>query len=110
MANLSTLEALGHPTRRKLFEALRAGPRSVGELVQAAGGLTQPAVSQHLQVLKAARLVRVRPDGQRRLYSVDPAGLAELRAYVESFWEPVLRAFQQTADEIAQPHPETAHD
>ena len=72
------LDALGDPTRRQIFDALRRGPRSVGEL---AGGLpvSRPAVSQHLRVLKDAGLVIDRKDGTRRLYRVDPDGLAGIR-------------------------------
>jgi DNA-binding transcriptional ArsR family regulator len=96
MDDVSALEALADPTRRRLFDQLRHGPCSVNELVGTVN-LTQPAVSQHLRVLKHARLVRVRKDGQRRIYSVDRAGLAELRDYVERLWVDVLGAFEQAA-------------
>lgn len=105
MSNVKPLEALADPTRRRLFDRLRQSPCSVGELVQTVRPLTQPAVSQHLRVLKGARLVRARRDGQRRIYSVDRAGLAELRAYVESLWDDVLGAFEQAAAEAAAPAP-----
>jgi DNA-binding transcriptional ArsR family regulator len=98
MAYSSVLDALGHPTRRHLFERLRQGPCSVNGLVQTLS-ITQPAVSQHLSVLKAAGLVRVERRGRQRVYSVDLAGLAELRAYVESFWQPVLAAYAARAAE-----------
>ena len=106
MANVIALEALADPTRRALFDRLRAGPCSVNELVVTVK-LTQPAVSQHLRVLKEARLVRVRPQGRQRIYSVDREGLAELRAYVESLWDDVLGAFQEAAEAevVAQPTP-----
>jgi DNA-binding transcriptional ArsR family regulator len=94
------LDALGDPTRRKLFERLRGGPRSVGELVTDSG-ISQPAVSQHLSVLRAAGLVSSRKAGQRRIYAIDPTGLAELRAYIESFWDGALSAFQAAAEEQA---------
>ena len=100
MRDIKSLEALADPTRRKLFEQLRDGPRSVSELVQAVAK-TQPAVSQHLKVLKAARLVQVRKQGQMRIYSMDRAGLAELRAYVESLWDDVLDAYAAAAAEEA---------
>ena len=77
MANASALEALADPTRRRLFERLRAGPCSVTELAGTVP-LTQPAVSQHLRVLRDARLVSVRKQGQHRIYSVNLEGLAEL--------------------------------
>jgi DNA-binding transcriptional ArsR family regulator len=90
------LDALGDPTRRQIFEALRAGPRSVGEL---ASGLpvSRPAVSQHLRVLKDAGLVVDRRDGTRRLYRVDPAGLAGIRTYFDSFWDEALERFAAEA-------------
>ena len=90
------IEALGDPTRRQLFERLRDGPCSVNELVDAVA-VSQPAVSQHLRVLKDARLVQVHKRGRQRIYSVDPEGLAELRAYVENLWENVLGAFEEAA-------------
>ena len=100
MTNIIPIEALGDPTRRKLFERLREGPCSVSELVSAVL-VSQPAVSQHLRVLKDAHLVQVQKMGQQRIYSVDPRGLSELRAYVEGLWEDVLGAFQEAADRSA---------
>ena len=90
------LDALGDPTRRQIFEALRNGPRSVGEL---ASGLpvSRPAVSQHLRVLKDAGLVVDRRDGTRRLYRVDPDGLAGIRTYFDSFWDEALERFAAEA-------------
>jgi len=90
------IEALGDATRRQLFERLRDGPCSVSELVDAVA-VSQPAVSQHLRVLKDARLVQVQKQGRQRIYSVDLKGLAELRAYVENLWENVLGAFEAAA-------------
>jgi DNA-binding transcriptional ArsR family regulator len=98
MADRNPFEALGNPTRRALFEMLREGPRSVNELAEALP-VSQPAVSQHLQVLRDARLVRVEKRGQQRIYSIDREGLAELRSYVESMWDGVLDAFQRAASE-----------
>jgi DNA-binding transcriptional ArsR family regulator len=90
------LEALGDPTRRQIFESLKAGPRSVGEL---ADGLpvSRPAVSQHLRVLKEAGLVSDRKDGTRRVYRIDPGGLAGLRDYFDSFWGEALERFADEA-------------
>ena len=90
------LDALGDPTRRQIFEALRRGPQSVGEL---AGGLpvSRPAVSQHLRVLKNAGLVVDRKDGTRRVYRVDPGGLAGIRDYFDSFWGEALERFAAEA-------------
>ena len=95
------IEALGDPTRRQIFERLRQGPCSVGELVKAVN-ISQPAVSQHLRVLKDARLVRMQKQAQQRIYRIDPDGLAELRAYVEGLWEDALGAFQEAAQKLAR--------
>jgi DNA-binding transcriptional ArsR family regulator len=90
------LDALGDPTRRAVFEALARGPRPVGEI---AAGLpvSRPAVSQHLRVLKDAGLVRDRREGTRRLYRVDGEGLAEVREYLERYWDAALAAFEGAA-------------
>lgn len=90
------LDALGDWTRRQILEALRQGPRSVGELARNLP-VSRPAVSQHLRVLKDAGLVRDRKDGTRRIYSVDPEGLADIRAYFDSFWTEALERFAAEA-------------
>lgn len=84
--------ALADPTRRALFERLRRRPHTVGELARLAS-VSQPAVSQHLGVLRLARLVRARHEGTRRYYQATPEGLAPLRAWVESMWDDVLTAY-----------------
>ncbi len=96
MSTNGVLDALGDPTRRQIFESLRGGPRSVGEL---ADGLpvSRPAVSQHLRVLKEAGLVSDRKEGTRRLYRVDPRGLAGLRDYFDGFWGEALARFAAEA-------------
>jgi DNA-binding transcriptional ArsR family regulator len=90
------LDALGDPTRREIFESLKAGPRSVGDLADRLP-VSRPAVSQHLRVLKDAGLVSDRKEGTRRLYRVDPGGLAELHAYFDSFWGEALERFAAEA-------------
>lgn len=91
------LDALGDPTRRQIFKRLRRRALSVGEI--AAGmEVSRPAVSQHLKVLKDARLVLARPDGTRRLYAVDSRGLETLRDWLEGFWGQALAAFQEAAE------------
>jgi DNA-binding transcriptional ArsR family regulator len=97
MSHASAMSALADPTRRTVFESLRRGPRSVGEIA-ARVPVSRPAVSQHLRVLKGAGLVTDRKEGTRRLYSVDPDGLAQLRDYVETFWDDALRAFKAAAE------------
>jgi DNA-binding transcriptional ArsR family regulator len=89
--------ALGDPTRRAIFEQLRTGPRSVGELAESLP-VSRPAVSQHLRVLRAAGLVSDRKDGTRRLYRVAPEGVAELRDYVNGFWDEVLAEFKDKVE------------
>ena len=101
MAYAASLNALADPTRRSIFERLRTGPRAVVEL---AAGLpvSRPAVSQHLRVLKEARLVREERQGNRNVYSVDARGLEELRGYLDGFWEDALAAFKQAAEAKAR--------
>ena len=91
------LDALGDPTRRQIFELLRPGPRSVGEL---AGDLpvSRPAVSQHLRVLEDARLVTHRKSGTRHLYELDSAGVGVLRDWVDGFWNEALARFKAAAE------------
>jgi DNA-binding transcriptional ArsR family regulator len=97
MAYTHALQALGDSTRRSVLEQLRGGPKAVGEI---AAGLpvSRPAVSQHLRVLKEAGLVTERQDGARRLYRVDPDGLATLREYLDGFWEEALASFKAAAE------------
>jgi DNA-binding transcriptional ArsR family regulator len=93
MANAhSAFAALSDPTRRQIFETLRTGDRSVGEI---AHGLpvSRPAVSQHLKVLKVAELVTDRAEGTRRVYRIDPNGLAAMRAWLDQFWNVALRGY-----------------
>jgi DNA-binding transcriptional ArsR family regulator len=97
MTYATTMDALGDPTRRAIFERLRGGPRSVGELA-AALPVSRPAVSQHLRVLREAGLVTERRNGTRRIYRIEPQGLAELRDYIESFWDDALAAFAAAAE------------
>jgi DNA-binding transcriptional ArsR family regulator len=89
--------ALADPTRRTIFELIAERPQAVGEL---AGGLpvSRPAVSQHLRVLKDARLVVDRPDGARRVYQLDPDGVDALRGYLDQFWNQALAAFKAAAE------------
>lgn len=91
------MSALGDPTRRAIFELLRDGPRAVGELARELP-VSRPAVSQHLRVLKHAGLVDDEPDGTRRLYRIDPAGLESLRQYVDSFWTAALAGYAAEAE------------
>jgi DNA-binding transcriptional ArsR family regulator len=90
--------ALGDATRRAIFERLAERPRAVGELAREFP-VSRPAVSQHLKVLKEARLVVDRPVGNRRIYQVDPAGLGALRADLERFWGQALVAYKVAVEQ-----------
>jgi DNA-binding transcriptional ArsR family regulator len=91
------LTALGDPTRRAIFERVAERPRAVGELARELP-VSRPAVSQHLKVLKGAGLVIDRPVGTRRIYQLDPTGLAGLRAYFDQFWTQALEAYKETVE------------
>jgi DNA-binding transcriptional ArsR family regulator len=93
--------ALGDPTRKAIFELLADRPRAVGEL---AGELpvSRPAVSQHLRVLREAGLVVDRAVGTRRIYRVDPDGLAALRADLERFWGKALAAYKVAVEQSTE--------
>lgn len=91
------LAALGDPTRRAIFELLAEGPTPVGELA-ARLPVSRPAVSQHLKVLKVAGLVLDRPHGTRRLYQLDPDGVAAMRSYLDRFWDQALADFKAYAE------------
>jgi DNA-binding transcriptional ArsR family regulator len=97
MAYQAVLEALADPTRREVFERLRSGPLPVVEIARGLP-VSRPAVSQHLRVLKDAGLVSDRADGNRRLYQVETPALAELRRYLEGFWDEVLEAYRRAAE------------
>jgi DNA-binding transcriptional ArsR family regulator len=95
------LAALGDPTRLAIFEMLGDHPQAVNQL---AAGLpvSRPAVSQHLRVLKDARLVRDRRAGTRRIYELNPEGLALLRDHFAQLWDQALSAFKKFAEEEHQ--------
>jgi DNA-binding transcriptional ArsR family regulator len=94
------LDALGDRTRRTVFKRLRRGARSVREIADGMD-VSRPAVSQHLRVLKAARLVTDRAEGTRRLYAVDKRGLDALRSWLDGFWDEALAAFKEAAEREA---------
>ncbi|WP_420858989.1 ArsR/SmtB family transcription factor [Marivivens marinus] len=92
MSYQESLAALADPTRRQVFETLARAPGPVGEIAKGLP-VSRPAVSQHLKVLSDAGLVVARQDGTRRIYSVDPQGLAELRRWLDGFWTDVMDRF-----------------
>jgi DNA-binding transcriptional ArsR family regulator len=94
----ATFAALAEPRRQAILLLIRDRPRSVNEI---AGhfDITQQAVSQHLQVLKGAGLVEVRPEGQRRLYVIRPDGLRSVEAFLAEFWPEKLRSLKSAVEE-----------
>jgi DNA-binding transcriptional ArsR family regulator len=100
---VEALDAIGDPTRRRILRLVATHERSVRELTDALD-VTQSAVSQHLRVLRGTGLVTVRADGARRFYRVDLDGLAEVRHWVDSFWDDVLTAFAEHVSPDV-PHP-----
>ena len=89
---MTALQALSDPTRQRIVEMLAAGALSSGEIA-ARFALSPPAISQHLKTLKQARLVTVRAERQKGIYTLDPEGVAEVSAWVErirAFWNPRL--------------------
>jgi len=93
MAYGDVLSDLADPTRRRVFERLRQGPRPVGTIARGMP-VSRPAVSQHLKALKDACLVADRQEGTRRVYFIDPHGLGALRRWLDQFWDEALAAFQ----------------
>jgi DNA-binding transcriptional ArsR family regulator len=91
------LGLLGDPTRRAIFELLARRPCSVGELA-AQLPVSRPAVSQHLRVLKDGGLVVARAEGTRRVYRLNPDGVAAMRAWLDRVWDEALTAFQKAAE------------
>lgn len=87
------LAALADPMRQQVLERLHRAPAAVGELA-ANLPVSRPAVSKHLKVLKEAGLVTDEAQGTRRIYRIDPAGLGELRSWLESFWSEALEALK----------------
>jgi len=97
VTNGHPLDALSDPTRRQVFELLKGRSRSVGELA-AELPVSRPAVSQHLRVLELAGLVTHQREGTRHLYEVNGKGVAELRAWVDGFWDEALARFKAAAE------------
>ncbi len=105
---------LGDPNRRAIFELLAGRPSAVGEIADQLP-ISRPAVSQHLKALKDGGLVVSRPEGNRRVYSLDPQGVSALRSWLDGVWEHALAnvhkfAEQTVADETAgADHPDEEH-
>jgi DNA-binding transcriptional ArsR family regulator len=93
--------ALADPTRRQIFEWVDERPQAVGRLADRLP-VSRPAGSQHLKVLTEAHLVTSRAEGTRRIYEVDPQGLAGLRDYLDGFWNRSLAAFTKVAEQTSR--------
>src|SRR5882724_7615623 len=100
MAYQSAFTALSDPTRRSVFERLIDGAQPVGQIARGMP-VSRPAVSQHLKILKEAGLVADRSEGTRRIYYIDPQGLANLRQWLDQFWDEALGSFQAEAERQA---------
>ena len=96
------IEALSHPGRREMLRLVLDRELPVSDLADRVG-VSQPAASQHLKVLRDAGLVRGRVDGQRRLYRADSEGLARLRAELDAYWRPALAALKDAAEAGKRP-------
>jgi len=101
MSNVDPFTAIADPHRRFLLEELRRAPKTVSELAEGLP-ISRPAVSQHLKVLKEADLVTDRPEGNRRIYQLNPDGLGALRAYLDRFWNQALPAFKGAVEQKAK--------
>jgi len=98
------LAALADPTRRAIFERLATRPSAVGVLARDLP-VSRPAVSQHLRVLRDAGLVTESAAGTRRIYRIDPRGIAAMREWLEALWSAALDAFQDFANQQAEEEP-----
>ena len=97
MTNAAAFAALAEPMRMAIVERLAERPMAVGELA-ALLPISRPAVSQHLKILKEANLVGDHAEGTRRIYAIDPAGLGQIRAWLDRFWDQSLAAFAAAAE------------
>ena len=98
------LSALGDPTRRAIIACLAERPRAVGEIADELP-VSRPAVSQHLKVLKNAGLVTERAAGTRRIYRLNPAGVAALRDQLDMFWSRALAGYQDAVEQQDEENP-----
>jgi DNA-binding transcriptional ArsR family regulator len=96
--NAMQITALGDPTRRQIFELVAERPRSVAELTRAMP-VSQSAVSQHLKVLRETSLVRAEPKGASNVYHIDPAGLGQMRAWLDRFWSKTMAAYKLAVEQ-----------
>jgi DNA-binding transcriptional ArsR family regulator len=107
MPDANVFGALANPVRRRLLEALREGPRAAGDLASEFA-LGRPAVSEHLAVLRQARLVREEPRGRHRYYHLEAAPLAEVQDWLhpfESFWRARMAALRDVVENVEEENP-----
>jgi len=97
-------ELLADPTRRAIVERLAKQPCAVGELAEAFP-ISRPAVSQHLKILKGAGLITDQAAGNRRVYRLNPAGVAALRDQLDTFWNRALESYQDVANRATEENP-----
>lgn len=95
----AAFDALGDPTRRRILQCLRTGPRPVGELARELP-IGRPAVSKHLKVLQNAGLVEHSSRGTRNLYALAPDGLHEMQRWLVGLWDSRLRSFADFAEDV----------
>ena len=93
----TVLEALGDSTRRQIVDVLRHNGPSSGAALAARLPISRPAVSQHLMVLRRSRLVTYEESGTRNVYRLDPAGMRDLRAWMDAFWQEALDTYAEAA-------------
>ncbi|MFO0761523.1 MAG: metalloregulator ArsR/SmtB family transcription factor [Byssovorax sp.] len=101
MPEVDVFSALANPVRREILMQLRRGPRAVTDLASGFA-IGRPAVSEHLQVLRRARLVREEPRGRERYYHLDPRPLGEVEVWLEAFtryWKKRLTALEDVLNE-----------
>ena len=92
------LDAVGDKTRRAILARLKRGPLAVSDIARGFD-MSRPAISQHLAVLKKAKLVVDTPDGNRRLYQLNPEGFDSLRAFFDEYWGQALVAFRRRIEQ-----------
>ncbi len=112
MAHLDSFQVIADPTRRRIVDALRGGEHQVNDVVEKLD-IHQSGVSRHLRILLEAGYVRMRPDGQRRLYSLCPEPFQELDAWMEAYrnlWEARLDRFGQAVEAKRQARSNTSEE
>ncbi len=97
---MHALDALGNPTRRRLLELILEQPRAVSALSAEFPDISRPAISRHLRVLREAQLIEAESQGQRNVYRVRPEGFADVRSYLDRFYDDALARFRIVAENL----------